>query len=194
VFAADKGDANAASFAAISNGLISGLPAGWRVTTAFLDEMSIESARYHLLNGIDGGAALTSYFGHSGPTVWSFDNLFHVSDVVFLHNYHMPTVVTQWGCWNTYYVEPNNNTMGHALLLIDHTGAAAVFGASTLTESASDQALGELFIPRLVEPGKTIGEALQEAKNELALVSPERLDVLLGWTLLGDPALVVDSR
>ncbi len=151
-------------------------------------------ARLRLIVSLNRGTALTSYFGHSGPTVWSFDNLFHVSDVARLENYRMPTVVTQWGCWNTYYVEPTNNTMGHALLLSGDQGAAAVFGASTLTESASDQALGERFIPRLVEPGKTIGGALQEAKEELAREEPGLLDVLLGWTLLGDPALVVEPR
>jgi hypothetical protein len=194
VFAADKEDASGESFAAISNAFISQLPAGWWVTTSYLDEHLLHYARLRLIGSLNQGKALTSYFGHSGPTVWSFDNLFHVSDVARLENYRMPTVVTQWGCWNTYYVEPTNNTMGHALLLSGDQGAAAVFGASTLTEAASDQALGERFIPRLVEPGATIGRALQDAKEELAREEPGRLDVLLGWTLLGDPALVVEPR
>lgn len=194
VFAADKDDAAAESFTAISNSFISHLPGGWSVATAYLEELSVEDARTRLFGGINRGAALTSYFGHSGPSVWSFDNLFHASDAKLLENHRMPTVVTQWGCWNTYYVEPTNNTMGHALLLSGNQGAAAVLGASTLTLSDSDQALGERFIPRLVEPGATIGGALQRAKEELGREEPERLDVLLGWTLLGDPALVVDPR
>lgn len=194
MFAADKDDVSGESFAAISNTLISKLPAGWWVTTAYLEEHSVDYARLLLLVGFNRGTALTSYFGHSGPTVWSFDNLFHAADVANLKNHRMPTVVTQWGCWNTYYVEPTNNTMGHALLLSGDQGAAAVLGASTLTESASDQALGERFLPRLVEPGATIGGALQEAKEELAREEPGRLDVLLGWTLLGDPALIVEPR
>jgi len=194
VFAADKDEASGESFAAISNAFISELPDGWWVTTAYLEEHSLLHARVLLKGGFNRGTALTSYFGHSGPTVWSFDNLFHVSDAKLLENYRMPTVVTQWGCWNTYYVEPTNNTMGHALLLSGDRGAAAVLGASTLTESASDQALGERFIPRLVEPGETIGGALQKAKEELAREDPGRLDVLLGWTLLGDPALVVEPE
>jgi hypothetical protein len=191
-FAADEDEASGESFAAISNTFIAGLPEGWNVRRAYIEEHGVSLARIHLKNGFNRGSALISYFGHSGPTVWSFDNLFHASDVAALYNFRMPTVVTQWGCWNTYFVEPTNDTMGHALLLSGDQGAAAVLGASTLTLSTSDQALGELFIPRLVAPGATIGDALQEAKEELASEDPGRLDVLLGWTLLGDPALVVD--
>ena len=33
---------------------------------------------------------------------------------------------------------------------------------------------------------------MQDAKVELAKTHPELLDVLLGWTLMGDPALVVE--
>ena len=38
-----------------------------------------------------------------------------------------------------------------------------------------------------------MGAALQEAKQELASTHPELLDVLLVWTLMVDPALVVES-
>jgi len=33
---------------------------------------------------------------------------------------------------------------------------------------------------------------LQDAKHELAQTHPELLDVLLGWSLMGDPALMVE--
>jgi hypothetical protein len=38
----------------------------------------------------------------------------------------------------------------------------------------------------------TIGQAIQDAKAQLATYRPGYLDVLLGWTLLGDPALVIE--
>jgi hypothetical protein len=49
-----------------------------------------------------------------------------------------------------------------------------------------------LLTPRLVTPGTSIGQALQQAKAELAKSHPDMLDVLLGWTLMGDPALMVE--
>jgi hypothetical protein len=48
-----------------------------------------------------------------------------------------------------------------------------------------------MVTPLLTQPGKTIGDAMVEAKRQLAVTDPARLDVLLGWTLLGDPAMQV---
>ena len=69
--------------------------------------------------------------------------------------------MSQWGCWNTYYVAPTYNTMGHVLMLNDDRGAAAVLGAGTLTDSSSDIGLGEQLVPRIATPGKSIGSAYQ---------------------------------
>ena len=65
-------------------------------------------------------------------------------------------------------------------------------GASTLTEARSEELLGGLVMPRLTAPGATIGEAVLAAKRELASTNPDLADVLLGWTVLGDPALQVE--
>ncbi len=43
----------------------------------------------------------------------------------------------------------------------------------------------------MVTPGMSIGQALCDVKLELAQTHPDLLDVLLGWSLMGDPALVV---
>ncbi|HEX2997808.1 MAG TPA: C25 family cysteine peptidase, partial [Anaerolineales bacterium] len=70
-------------------------------------------------------------------------------------------------------------------------GAAAVIGATTLADSESERILGELLTPRLTTPGMTIGQALRDAKRELAKTHPDMLDMLLGFSLMGDPALVI---
>ena len=64
-------------------------------------------------------------------------------------------------------------------------------GATTLLHTNSIARLSVLLTPRLATPGMTVGQAVQDAKAELALSHPELLEVLLGWTLMGDPALVV---
>jgi hypothetical protein len=45
-------------------------------------------------------------------------------------------------------------------------------------------------MPRLTQPGMTIGQAILEAKQALSPSHPD-LDIYLGWTLLGDPALMI---
>ncbi|MCB0246622.1 MAG: hypothetical protein KDI12_24645, partial [Anaerolineae bacterium] len=190
VFAADKQD-GPLSFEADSDALIDQLPPGWAVERAYLDDLGVSAARASLLAKINQGVALTGFFGHSGMTHWSFENLFTTADARALTNTDRPTVVTQWGCWNTYHVQPDYNTLGHTLLLSGDRGAAAVLGAATLTRASSDRALGQLVTPRLAQPGVSIGVAVQDAKATLATTQPDMADVLLGWTLLGDPALVV---
>ncbi len=190
VFAAD-GDEPGTPFTGTSLELVNGLPAGWHVTRAHIDESGVAGARAALLGAIDQGVALTSFIGHSGPNVWTFDGLFDTEDVALLANEGMPTVVSQWGCWNTYFVEPEVNTMAHALMLRQGGGAAAVMGAATITTYREDDAFAALLQERLTTPGKPIGEAVLEAKRALAAENPGMLEVILGLNLLGDPALVV---
>ena len=52
--------------------------------------------------------------------------------------------------------------------------------------------LGEHLTPLMTQPGIPIGAALYQAKVDLAQTHPELLDVLLGWSLMGDPALVIE--
>ena len=179
VFASDLND-GIVSFKNNSNSLAASLPVGWSVENIHLDDMSVTSARTQLLAAMNGGTALVTFTGHSGPASWTFSNLFNTTDAAALTNAGRPFVVVQWGCWNTYYVFSGDS------------GAAAVLGASTLTDSNSEQMLGELLTPYMVTPGMSIGQAMQAAKYELAQTHPELLDILLGWSLMGDPALVIE--
>jgi len=189
VFTADGRD-GMTSFSRISDSLAEQLPNAWAVDRVSLDDQSVAEARSDLLAALNSGVGLASFFGHSGPTVWTFDALLNASDANALVN-EAPTVVTQWGCWNTYHVEPTYDTLGHRFLLGEH-GAVAVLGAATLTHTESERRLGIPILQRATQSGVTLGEAIQGAKNELSRRHADLLDVLLGWTLLGDPALVLD--
>ncbi|MFH1084625.1 MAG: C25 family cysteine peptidase [Chloroflexota bacterium] len=136
------------------------------------------------------GQALTSYVGHSAPTVWSFEPLFTTVDASALSNAGKPTVVAQWGCWTTYHVSPSYDTLWHKLLT-PGKGAAAAMGSTAPTESNAEIALGQLMMGKLTAPGATIGQAMVAAKHELAAQRPELRGVLKAYTLLGDPALVI---
>ena len=148
-------------------------------------------ARNQIAASINEGKSLTSFFGHSSTNQWSFTGLFSGNDAAGLNNVGRPTVVTQWGCWNAYYVNPNEDSMGHRFMMEGDQGAVAVMGATTLTNAASERRLAELVFAGISE-GKTIGNAITDAKQEYAEDYPNDLDVLLGWTLLGLPDLVIN--
>jgi hypothetical protein len=192
VFAADLG------FHVDSNAILGTLPAGWDVTKAYImdqGEDAVSEARETLIEAVNSGVALTTYVGHSSSGLWSFSGLFSAADAEALENAGKPTVVTQWGCWNTYFVSPAGDTMGHSLLLSGDQGAAAVAGAATLTKASNEKEFGKrLFSEGGLADGATpIGAAILKAKQSLAEDHPEWFDVILGYSLLGDPLLVVDD-
>ena len=132
VFAADKG------FSSLSEDFAGALDENWSVDKAYLDQSDVAAAKSKLINSINNGIALASFVGHSGRNNWTFDGLLKTSDVANLTNYGEAAMVPQWGCWNTYYVDPSYNTMGHVFLLSGTNGAAAVTGSTTLTNITSE--------------------------------------------------------
>ncbi len=167
------------------------LPGSWVKTRAYVDVSGVAGARQTILQSLNAGPYLANWFGHSSDGIWSFDRLLTTSDALALKNSRKPAIVTQWGCWNTYHVLPAYNTLGHGLLLSDDRGAAAVIGAATLTNTESDRQFAQIFLPRLVQPGMTLGQAMVDAKRQFAGIRPHAVDVILGVTLLGDPTLTL---
>jgi len=190
VFASDSFD-GLVSFKDINDGFIANLPNGWSANNVSLDALDMASAKTQLTAAMNAGAALVTYTGHSSASNWS-TGLFSSANAAALTNNGRPFVAAQWGCWNTYYVDPFNPNLTQSLLFTGNNGAAATLGAVTITDSTSEKELGLRFIPRATESGKTIGQALLEAKQDLAQNHPEMLDVLLGWSLMGDPALIIE--
>ena len=196
VLAVDEKDLAAGySFSADADATIAELPESWQgnITRAYIDELGVASARSTLIDALNAGQAVAGMFGHSGSRDWSFSGLFKAGDASKLSNAGAPTVITQWGCWNTYYVSASEDTLAHEFMLNDLNGAAAVLGASTLTEASHEREMAKQVYPRMFETGVPIGRAILEAKLEHAEVYGDQLDVILGWNLLGDPALVVEG-
>jgi len=164
---------------------------GFEVSKAYVDELGVIQARAAVVNGIQQGQSLTAFFGHSSTNQWSFDGLFAGPDAANLSNVDRPTMVTQWGCWNTYYVSPNEDSMGQRFMVEGDQGAVAVMGASTLTNANAERELARLVFARIAN-GERIGDAVTNAKQVYAQTNPNDLDVLLGWTLLGLPDLTVN--
>lgn len=151
-------------------------------------------ANQKVINAINAGVSVAAYIGHSSQQQWSRATpaVFTANDIAGLNNIDKPTIVMQWGCWNTYFVDPDGNNMADLLLVGSQAGAATVLGASTLTSSDGEAALGVELNQRMFSKGKTIGEAVIEAKQALAANKENVSDILLGWQIIGDPALVIN--
>lgn len=192
LFVADQKDPDGDSYAEAANLAISNLGDGWYSTRAYVDEFGIAGARDTLVAAINRGTALTSYFGHSDITYWSFGQLFTPSHVASLTNLAAPTVVVQQACWNTFFVHPTVTSLSDLLLLAQGGGAAAVIGPSTLASGRGGRHLAVAFYSQLsANPGISVGKALTAAKAQVAASFYGHDDVLFTTNLMGDPALVI---
>jgi hypothetical protein len=164
---------------------------GWDVQRADEDRQGLDGAHAELMAALNDGVAVTFYLGHSGTQEWSEVGLFDAASAETLTN-SVPTMVVQFGCWNTYYVAPDADTLAHGLMLDPNGGAAAVLGSTTLTSSANDIQLAGFLAGFLAAGGTTVGDAVLAAKAALQQnAGGATSDVQLGWTILGDPAMPV---
>ncbi len=162
--------------------------AGWNTVLAQVDDSGSAAVRQEVLDGINAGAHLVSFVGHSSPGQWDFTPILKWQDAATLTNAGLPNLFTAWGCWNSYYVEPAIESLSARLLRQPDAGAAGAIGATTLTTEASHRLLGTLFFARVNAGAATVGEAFHGAKQDLA-TQGGAADAIYGMTLLGDPAM-----
>ncbi|MEN1728714.1 MAG: C25 family cysteine peptidase, partial [Pseudomonadota bacterium] len=202
LFAAERGnEAEGADYAGEADQIISQMPAGWQqdVTRVYLDDFpvgsaGVQSARDSMVTALDDGRSLVAYFGHGAPTIWSRELLVQSSQIsTIMANAGASPIVTEFGCWGGYFVAPEFNTMSHGWMSSGTKGAVAMFASSGLTEHTSDLAMALNLLPRLQQPGARLGDALLDAKVDLATNNPEYMDIVRGLTLFGDPSMPVSQ-
>ncbi|MCB1635019.1 MAG: proprotein convertase P-domain-containing protein, partial [Xanthomonadales bacterium] len=135
VFAIDRSSPSAGEdFVAEVNEIISAMNPAWQANAAQVSLADYpagvpgtDAARADLFDAINLGKAVVGYFGHGGPTLWSFDSLVHSSQINGLaNNAGLTGVVTEYGCWGGYFAAPQFNTMSQGWLGAGERGAAAV--------------------------------------------------------------------
>jgi len=186
LFVAGASDGEARTISSINESYGAAL-ASWSVDLAQVDDIGVAATHQAILSAFDAGRKLVSFVGHSSTGQWDFTPVFRWQDVGGLSTAGAPVLVTQWGCWNSYYVEPNVESLSARLLRQPLVGAACTVGATTLTTEESHRALGTLFYQAMAAGAPTVGDAFLAAKQALAAQSVAQ-DAILGMALLGDPA------
>ncbi|MGE4072469.1 MAG: C25 family cysteine peptidase [Lysobacterales bacterium] len=196
-FASAGGSNESEHFGTHSRSLLSYLRQGQPRSYALIDEIGLSTARTATTGALAGAADWINYVGHSSPNRWDFQNLLTTGSLASISRSGMPAIVSQWGCWNNYFVLPGQDTMSHALMLRENQLAALVIGSTSLSEDASHLALALRFFD-LIEDGRigdrpgaainTVGEALQAAARDLKLRAPQHLESNYSISLFGDPA------
>jgi hypothetical protein len=149
------------------------------------------AARAALLAGWQSGVAGTHYFGHGGLTEWADEQILTTEDVAALGAGWKPTVLFTWACLSQYYLGVDGPSLNESLLLQPGGGALASFGPAGITPPARQAPLIARVYAELRAPGIGLGEAIRRAKAAVVAEQPSSREVVEGFNLFGDPALVL---
>ncbi len=175
-------------FERLSNDFTEQAPASLRQLALTADSQAIESTRSSLLNQMATESNLVSYFGHAGPTRWTFDPLLSNNHLLSGAQSNHPNVVIHWACWANYYANPASRGMGQSFLTAGPYQAAASLGGTTLTSAQSHVDMALIFFAELTD-GDRLGDVWLRAQRELIRQRPNADQYLLDMSLLGDPAM-----
>jgi len=150
----------------------------------------VEAARTGVLDGLASGPLATHYFGHGGEDFWADEHVFDATDAALLPDTGHETLLFAWTCVSQNYLYGLGPSVSEALLLAPRAGALAAVGPTGITDSRH-QAVLFAHLYKLVMNGVPLGEAVRKAKARTLRVDPAARPVIEGWSLLGDPALIV---
>lgn len=160
-----------------------------------LDNTDALEARADFVSAVNGGVTIGSYLGHGAIGRWGISHeMMNVSVVQSqLTNVGMPAFIVQWGCQTSLFSHQTRTSLSEAFVMLEDSGAVGTFAATGYTSAYHDEELALALTGRIVTPGKTVGDAIQEARVvTLGARSPaDWADVMLGLMLLGDPTLVL---
>ena len=132
-----------------------------------------------------------SYVGHGGTAVWASENVPNSWDTPSLLAQSRQPLLLTLNCLNGYFVAPNFDSLGEALVKAEGRGAVAAFSPSGLSLDGPAHQYHRAVMAELTSGRhERLGDAIlaaQEAYAQSGLM-PELLAV---YQLLGDPAMSI---
>ncbi len=193
VFVADAGQ-DQGVFESMSRSLAGDLPESLQPVEIFLSahQGDVKSARAEIIREWNRGALMLAYVGHGSIDTWAPGPLFSAEHVSALQNQERLPLLLTPTCLDGFFYHPEKDSLAEQLLFKPDGGIIAGIVPTGLSVPPPQEALmhgllGELF----QSPAPTVGEALLRAKRTLPADSPDIVEVLQTFVLLGDPALTI---
>lgn len=140
-----------------------------------------EGGRSTALEALGRGPAWLNYVGHGSLTLVCDEGILALEDG---ESWREPALVVAWTCLAAHFIHPQQDSMAEAWLRVDEGGAVAFLGPVGET-TTSEQAFFMPAFYRALAEGQRVGDAWLAA-----LQSGGARDVMWGYVLLGDPALL----
>jgi hypothetical protein len=142
-----------------------------------------------MIDGLNQGKQIVAYMGHGSVDIWR-GNFFTSSDASNLVNAQNLPIVAAVTCLNGYFLNPDVESIGEALLRAEHGGAVAVWSSTGVTDPEGQSQVALRMYDLLLNSRKSSGEALTLGEAIVsAKAAVEDSDVRRTYILLGDPAM-----
>jgi hypothetical protein len=189
VFIADDKEG---SFAEMADILAEKLPAPIESHKIYLaaNQGDVDVTRAQLVSRWNAGAGWFTYIGHGSLDTWAEGPLFGAEYLDEIKNGARLPILFTPTCLDGYFYHPQKDSLTETLLFKEDGGIIAGIAPTGLSMPTDQRALMlALYDELFVRHTPTLGEALSYAKQRLDVTSPDQLEVVETFGLLGDPAL-----
>lgn len=145
----------------------------WNVKKLYLINYSYDAAGQKkdaaddIINYLNQGALITTYYGHGSQTDWAGEGLMKVSYIPKLNNEKRYTILNSFSCSVGRFDDGKTITLAEKFVLAKNAGAIASIGASRETFAGENKRLGTNVLINALDSNDhaLFGDAYIKAKN-----------------------------
>lgn len=130
-------------------------------------------------------SSVIHYMGHGAENIWADEFIFNTNDVDALTNTHLPVVVAM-NCLNASFYNPDMISLAEKLVMNPAGGAIVFWGSTSMTPPSIQSVYQNAFFEQLIKTQSKVGDAIKLSKQQAYTQTPYN-EVLLSWTIIGDP-------
>ncbi len=157
----------------------------------FSDALPRHVARDKIIKALGEGAAIAQYAGHGGRIVWTHEAIFGNASVDKVQETEQIPFMLVLSCYNGYFDKPGEPSMAEKMLRKENGGIIGMLSATRLTYGSGNEDLNRIIFDMLFQRDiRQLGPLSFDSKLEYLLTAgTSQLDIMLEYTLFGDPAL-----
>ena len=140
---------------------------------------------------LQNGALMMNYCGHGAAYAMSHELVMKLTDFESQQSNYLPLWMTA-SC-DIMPFDGQEENIGETVMLNSKGGGIAFFGTTRTVYATYNEVMNLAFTKHVLTPGMAIGEAVRLAKCELVEKSSDMTCNKLQYTLLGDPALQLNT-
>ena len=157
----------------------------------FSDALPRSVAKDRIIKALGEGAAIAQYAGHGGRIVWTHEIIFDNASVDKVQETAQIPFMLVLSCYNGYFDAPGEPSMAEKMLRKERGGIIGMLSATRLTYGSGNEDLNRIIFDMLFQRDiRQLGPLSFDSKLEYLLTEgTSQLDIMLEYTLFGDPAL-----